>query len=214
MLQNVPMAFNEFAEFRFLRRTPSQSRGTKCILDILHACEALLGEKQESEITIDEIADRANVQVGSVYFFFEDKFHIFFCLIDLSLREVEQQFNFSAEQMKMPLTPFLLLLEKRLAQVWEERKRMLNLYYAYRSHPNVRPTVKQIELEIEKVMSRKLEQVFPALSVKRRNLLALTINSHLMMGLNVAADLPKERVAPFLGEWRKVLHKYFRDMDA
>ena len=60
-------------EYKGLRRQPSQLRGAQRINEVLDATETLLKVHHFDTITIEDIAKRAQVQVGSLYHFFEGK---------------------------------------------------------------------------------------------------------------------------------------------
>ncbi|WP_310481744.1 TetR family transcriptional regulator [Chamaesiphon sp. VAR_48_metabat_403] len=63
-----------------LRRQPKQQRGRQRVATILTAAAEVFTELGYSAATIQQIADRANTAVGSIYQFFPDKLAIFHAL--------------------------------------------------------------------------------------------------------------------------------------
>lgn len=65
-----------------LRRQPQQKRGKQRVEKILIAAAEVFAEAGFAAATIQQIADRANTAVGSIYQFFPDKLTIFQTLLD------------------------------------------------------------------------------------------------------------------------------------
>lgn len=63
-----------------LRRQPKQQRGRQRVAKILHAAAEVFAEAGYNAATIQQIADRADTAVGSIYQFFPDKLAIFHAL--------------------------------------------------------------------------------------------------------------------------------------
>ncbi len=70
-----------------LRRQPQQKRGQQRVEKILIAAAEVFAEAGFAAATIQQIADRANTAVGSIYQFFPDKLAIFHAL---SARHIQQ----------------------------------------------------------------------------------------------------------------------------
>ena len=64
-----------------MRRKPTQQRGEERVQQILDATVELVLEIGTDSITTNHIARRADVNVGTVYHFFKDKFEIFRAVI-------------------------------------------------------------------------------------------------------------------------------------
>src|SRR5438132_822446 len=58
---------------RFLRKAPKQSRSRSVVEAVLQAAAELLPQKDDDELTLNEIAARAGVGVGSLYDYFADR---------------------------------------------------------------------------------------------------------------------------------------------
>jgi AcrR family transcriptional regulator/transposase-like protein len=72
-----------------LRRQPQQKRGQQRVKKILVAAAEVFAEAGFAAATIQQIADRANTAVGSIYQFFPDKLAIFHALFTKHLQQVD-----------------------------------------------------------------------------------------------------------------------------
>ena len=192
----------------FLRRQPAQARGMRSVLEILRACEALLGEMQPDDITIELIATRAKVQAGSIFFFFNDRLSIFFSVIELALRQLAAEYDFTDEELALPLPQFLHRLDGKLLRIWDIHSTVMDLYFAYQAHPAIRRILRECADHMGSQLANKLAAQFKTMKKDRRSTLALVINQQLIHGHDVMRTLPKARVASFRQEWLSVLFNY------
>jgi AcrR family transcriptional regulator len=72
-----------------LRRQPQQKRGQQRVEKILVAAAEVFAEAGFAAATIQQIADRANTAVGSIYQFFPDKLAIFHALFTKHLHQID-----------------------------------------------------------------------------------------------------------------------------
>src|SRR5579862_1057118 len=72
--------------FKALRRQPSQQRGARRINDVLDAAERLLKKQHFDSITIENVAEEAQIQIGSLYHFFESKTAILLSVLERQLQ--------------------------------------------------------------------------------------------------------------------------------
>jgi AcrR family transcriptional regulator/transposase-like protein len=87
-----------------LRRQPQQKRGKQRVEKILIAAAEVFAEAGFAAATMQQIADRANTAVGSIYQFFPDKLAIFNALFAEHLRLTETiEVNFFAQDISVPL---------------------------------------------------------------------------------------------------------------
>lgn len=180
----------------------------RSVFEILKACERLLGEMQPDEITIELIATRANVQAGSIFFFFNDRLSIFFSVIELALRQLAAQYDFTEEEFALSLPQFLRCLDDRLLRIWDIHSTVMDLYFAYQAHPAIKPILGECSEHMQSQLARKLAVEFKSLKKERRLTLALVINQQLIHGHDVMRTLPKARIPAFRQEWRSVLSNY------
>ena len=74
---------------RDLRRQPQQKRGQQRVEKILVAAAEVFAEAGFAAVTVQQIADRANTAVGSIYQFFPDKLAIFRALFTKHLQQID-----------------------------------------------------------------------------------------------------------------------------
>jgi AcrR family transcriptional regulator len=87
-----------------LRRQPQQQRGKQRVEKILLAAAEVFAEAGFAAATIQQIADRANTAVGSIYQFFPDKLAIFNALLEEHMRLTESiEADFFAQDINFPL---------------------------------------------------------------------------------------------------------------
>ncbi len=72
-----------------MRREPKQKRGRERVAKILLAAAEVFAEVGYTTATIQQIADRANTAVGSIYQFFPDKLAIFHALEAEHMQQIE-----------------------------------------------------------------------------------------------------------------------------
>jgi AcrR family transcriptional regulator len=72
-----------------LRRQPQQKRGQQRVEKIMIAAAEVFAEAGFAAATVQQIADRANTAVGSIYQFFPDKLAIFHALFQEHLQQTE-----------------------------------------------------------------------------------------------------------------------------
>jgi AcrR family transcriptional regulator len=87
-----------------LRRQPQQKRGKQRVEKILLAAAEVFAEAGFAAATIQQIADRSNTAVGSIYQFFPDKLAIFNALFAEHMRLTESiEADFFAQDINFPL---------------------------------------------------------------------------------------------------------------
>jgi AcrR family transcriptional regulator len=87
-----------------LRRQPQQKRGQQRVEKILVAAAEVFAEAGFAAATIQQIADRANTAVGSIYQFFPDKLAIFHALFTEHLQQVDVlEAEFFKGEVNLPL---------------------------------------------------------------------------------------------------------------
>jgi AcrR family transcriptional regulator len=87
-----------------LRRQPQQKRGKQRVEKILLAAAEVFAEAGFAAATIQQIADRANTAVGSIYQFFPDKLTIFQALLSEHMQQEEiLEADFFATDLNRPL---------------------------------------------------------------------------------------------------------------
>jgi AcrR family transcriptional regulator len=203
----------QLPKLSFLRRAPTQSRGVRRVLQIVAAAESLLVEIPFDEITIEQIAKRARVTVGTIYFFFSDRTSIYYSLIELEFRRSLAAYELTEQELALPLLEYLPILRKRLAKQWDEHsKASLHLYYAYRSRAPMQKYLDEFYANTQRQMLVKVAAEFGDWPPARQELLARIINYALQNGLDDAPLVTKSQVMPFRREWFAMLSHYIESL--
>jgi AcrR family transcriptional regulator len=203
----------EFSKLSFLRRTPTQSRGKRRVLQIVAGAESLLRTTPFDEITIEQFAKQARVEVGSIYFFFTDRTSIYYSLIELEFRDALAAIELTQLEISLPLLEYLPILRRRLAKVWDDHAKTLrDLYYAYRAHSPMKALLKEFNGKAHQQMLLKVAAELHHLPPTRQEALARLINHALQTGFDEAPPLTKSKVTVFRKEWFAMLVHYIESL--
>jgi AcrR family transcriptional regulator len=137
-----------------LRRQPQQKRGQQRVEKILVAAAEIFAEAGFAAATIQQIADRANTAVGSIYQFFPDKLAIFHAL---SARHIQQAQILDAAFLAADI-------DRPLAQLASE---FVDMWASYLEHPIPRCIILQYHLQaipglfpsIDRMQNRQSSQI-------------------------------------------------------
>jgi len=203
----------KFPRLSFLRRTPAQSRGERRVLQIVAGAESLLRTTPFDEITIEQIAKRARVEVGSIYFFFTDRTSIYYSLIELEYRDSFAAFEPSELEISLPLLEYLPILRRRLTKVWDQHAKALHdLYFAYRAHAPMKALLNEFNAKAHQQMLLRVASELHHLSPTRQEALARLINHALQTGFGEEPPLTKSKVMAYRKEWFAMLLCYIEDL--
>lgn len=150
--------------FHALRRQPSQMRGLQRINDVLDACERLLRARRFDAITIEDIAQAAHIQIGSLYHFFQDKTAVLVSVLERALLAEAHAFRTFPSDLTLALDEYLRALESRVCALWRSRSALLDLYHAYQHHPLVWSSVLMFRARVARDVAAKLRQLYPRMS--------------------------------------------------
>ena len=157
---------NELA-FAALRRRPTQARGVQRVIDVIDACERLLQSQRVEDLTMEDIARAARIQIGSLYHFFPDKTAVVVTVLERLLIEDGSAFELTRADAGRSFRGYLAALEKRLVSVWCTHGSLLDVYYAFQRHPLVwKQTLAQRQRAAVQV-GAKLRQLNPRIPRRR-----------------------------------------------
>ncbi|USI77610.1 TetR/AcrR family transcriptional regulator [Sphingopyxis sp. USTB-05] len=192
---------------RGMRRVPTQGRGHERVAEILLACRDLLGKYPFDKVSIAQIAKQSGIPVGTIYFFFPDRTAIFCSLIRTVLDEIAESVQQAAA--KAPDVDKLLAeIERDFARIWKEYASILDLYFAYRSIPEIETYETEVNQPSRDAVSGRLLQWFPLLDQREANMLAILLVSHIGTGLDVAFQFPGAERDWVREEWMAMLRSY------
>lgn len=191
-----------------LRRRPAQVRGMQRVTDVLDACERLLARRRFEALTMEDIAQAAKIQVGSLYHFFPDKTAVVITVLERVLADEAAAFQLNESDLKLSFAAYLAELESRMMAVWRNHGALLDLYFAYQRHPLVwKLTLAQRQSTADQV-SVKLRQLQPELTTR----VALERGRMVSMVMGVLVDnltyLPKTAQRTLRRETHTMLTRY------
>lgn len=102
---------------------------------ILHAAERLFCERGFDRVSMDEIAEAAELAKGGVYYYFSSKAEILYSLLHSGLDRLLQQLTEAAKSQKKPLDKLHYLIcahSKFLAENWN----LMKLIWTFLNDPN------------------------------------------------------------------------------
>jgi AcrR family transcriptional regulator len=153
--------------FAALRRPPTQARGRQRVIDVIDACERLLRRRRSEDLTMEDIARGARIQIGSLYHFFPDKTAVFVTVLERLLIEEGLTFERTPVDARRGLRDYLARLEARLVSVWCRHGSLLTLYYAFQRHPLVWKQTLAQRQHVAIQVGDRLRQLHPQVSRRR-----------------------------------------------
>ncbi len=193
-----------------MRRKPTQQRGEERVQQILAATEDLVLEIGTDSITTNHIARRADVNVGTVYHFFKDKFEIFRAVIGRVLSELGETVD---EAVSKPAASDAEWIDRVIGaheRFWLKNKGAIRLFLAVSRTPEMQSLWDDYYDYRLPLYARALKKNCPHIPASRRPAVALMLNEVLMDMLDEAIIevwTKKERET-LLSEIRFLLRAY------
>jgi len=149
-----------------LRRRPAQMRGSQRVTDVLDACERLLVTRRFEDLTMEDIARAAEIQISSLYHFFLDKTAVVITVLERILAGEGAAFQFTSADAKTHFVDYLAALETRMIAVWRSHGTLLDLYFAFQRHPLVWKLTLEQRKRTATQVAIKLRELDPSLSAR------------------------------------------------
>ena len=169
------------------RRRPAQARSRERFERILQAARAVLVDVGFESFTVDEVAHRAGVPIGTLYQFFANKY-VLVCELDrqdtaASRAEIER---FSR---RAPAAQWPDVLDEtidHLARMWRDDPSRRAVWHAAQSTPATRATAADTERQLLFPLSEILSPLAPSMSDDERIDLAGFLIHNVVSQLNYA----------------------------
>lgn len=155
------------------RRRPTQERSRLKFEAILTASRELLVEVGFESFTCEEVATRAEVPIGTLYQFFQNKY-VIVCELDRQhLVGVRAELEaFSDEMPSLDWPRFLNRLVDHMARMWTTDPSRRDVWLAVQSTPATRATAAKTERELAEAVARMLAPLTPNTPRPRRRIMA------------------------------------------
>lgn len=164
------------AEILEPRRRPTQERSQKKFDLLLQVSRALLLEVGFESFTCEEVAQRAELPIGTLYQFFANKY-VIVCELDrqdaVAVREELE--SFAAEIPTLDWLRFLDRLIDHMAQLWREDRSRRAVWHAVQATPATRATAAVTERELAAGVASALAPLTPGTPRARRRIMAEVI---------------------------------------
>jgi AcrR family transcriptional regulator len=193
-----------------MRRKPTQQRGAERVQQILDATVKLVLEIGTDSITTNHIARCADVNVGTVYHFFKDKFEIFRAVIGRIISELGEVVD---EAVSNPAASDVEWIDRVIdthERFWFKHKGAIRLFLAVSRTPEMRSLWDDYYDSRLPRYARALKENCPHIPASRRMAVALMLNEVIMDMLDEAiieSKTKKERET-LLREIRFLLRAY------
>lgn len=164
------------AEILEPRRRPTQERSQKKFDLLLQVSRALLLEVGFESFTCEEVAQRAELPIGTLYQFFANKY-VIVCELDrqdaVAVREELE--SFAAEIPTLDWLRFLDRLIDHMAQLWRDDRSRRAVWHAVQATPATRATAAVTERELAAGVASALAPLTPGTPRARRRIMAEVI---------------------------------------
>jgi AcrR family transcriptional regulator len=193
-----------------MRRKPTQQRGEERVQQILDATVELVLEIGTDSITTNHIARRADVNVGTVYHFFKDKFEIFRAVIGRILSTLGEVVD---EAVSKPAASDVEWIERVIdahERFYFKNKGAIRLFLAVSRNLEMKSLWDDYYDDKLPKYARALKKNCPHIPASRRMAVALMLNEALMEMLDEAIIevKPKRERETLLREIRFLLRGY------
>ena len=169
------------------RRRPAQARSRERFERILQAARAVLVDVGFESFTVDEVAHRAGVPIGTLYQYFANKY-VLVCELDrqdtaASRAEIER---FSRRDPDAQWPDVLDETIDHLARMWRDDPSRRAVWHAVQSTPATRATAADTERQLLCPLSEILSPLAPSMSDDERIDLAGFLIHNVVSQLNYA----------------------------
>lgn len=155
------------------RRRPVQERSRLKFEAILNASRALLTEVGFESFTCEEVAHRAQIPIGTLYQFFQNKY-VIVCELDRQhLVDIHAELQaFAGEIPSLDWPRFLNRMVDHMAHLWVDDPSRRAVWHAVQSTPATRATAAQSERELAEQVAKILAPLTPGTPRERREIMA------------------------------------------
>jgi AcrR family transcriptional regulator len=169
-----------------MRRKPTQQRGAERVEQILDATVELVLEIGTESITTNHIARRADVNVGTVYHFFKDKFEIFRAVIGRILSVLGEAVDKAVSKPAASDVEWIDRVIDIYERFWFKNKGAIRLWLSVSRSPEMQSVWKDYYDHRLPEFTRALKQNCPHIPASRRMAVALMVNEVVMDMLDEA----------------------------
>ena len=204
------------AQPNYMRSTPKQERGERRIERILDAAEQIFAERGYQAATTNEIADRAQTSIGTLYRFFPNKEAIVQRLGERYTQELRvlREKMFRPEMASMPLMKIIDDLVDPIVELKSTHSGLVSLFIgpqaALQLPAEFQTLVDESVLQIEKLWMRR----FPHLDAETCHLYAVIFFQIRQAFLSLAFSSTALSQKQIIKELKTNLFRYLKPIDS
>lgn len=185
------------------RKKPVQRRGEARVEALVAAARALAIELSPEEITTNRIARRADLNIGSLYHFFSNKYEIFVAVISSAYAEFEEALREALRERPATARDWVRVVVDVHLRFWQPNADIAVLWRRYRFRPELSAVDDEYFSRIEVIMAEGLAHYFPKISAERRRTIANVLTFLCGEMVDELAQLPDPAEA---AAWLEEIH--------
>ncbi len=196
------------------RRRPAQARSQVKFDRLLDVSRELLLEVGFESFTCDEVAQRAEVPIGTLYQFFANKY-VIVCELDRQ-QAVAVREELAQLASQIPSLDWLTMMDRLLdhmAAFWREDPSRRAVWYAVQSTPATRATAAVTERELAAEVARVLAPLTPGTPRERRRIIGEVVVHIVYSMLNFSVRDGQEHAEAVI-ELKRLLAAYLLAAEA
>lgn len=158
------------------RRVPAQRRSQELVDSILTATSIVVDQSGIDGATVDKIATKAGVSVGSIYQYFSNKTAIFFSFGERHLESNRSRMFARLEEWQhLPICELIPKVIDDMTEQWESRSKAMRYVFVYANALGLRARQMKMRREVIERLAAVLERHRGELRVKDPHLAAAAV---------------------------------------
>lgn len=194
------------------RARPQQTRSRETLEKILDETERVMLQKGISAINTNNIAERSEIRVSTLYHYFPNKQSMLAAVVQRALDELELQWDAVGppDVHTDPIDDYVSWSLDKIADTWQRRQGAMLIWSAVRKSPDFEDMSDRFVNLMAQYNADLVKLYYPGIRPKRRSLIGLAVEEATLAMLNTMVALPKKDQAPFLQEIKRMVCLYYR----
>jgi AcrR family transcriptional regulator len=196
------------------RKKPVQLRGEVRVEALIAAARALAIEMSPEEITTNRIAQRAGVNIGSLYHFFSNKYEIFVAVIGANYAGFEEFLRDALRERPANARDWARVLGEAHVRYFLANTEGMRLWRRYRFRPELSTIDEEYFSRVGGILRHGLAHYFPRISQERHRTIATVLAFALGELIDEVAQLPdRDEAAAWIPEIQAIACGYMDELE-